>query len=67
MNNEALGATRITLEDAVKFTLEQATKAHRGSRGIAVLRITLTLALDGGGWSSLSGRFTPGKDPVPIV
>ena len=27
-----------------------------------------TLALDGGGWSApLPGRFTPGKDPVPIV
>ena len=27
-----------------------------------------TSALDGGGWStSRSGRFTPGKDPVPIV
>ena len=27
-----------------------------------------TPALDGGGWSSpRPGRFTPGKDPVPIV
>ena len=27
-----------------------------------------TSALDGGGWSTPSpGRFTPGKDPVPIV
>jgi hypothetical protein len=27
-----------------------------------------TSALDGGGWSApLPGRFTPGKDPVPIV
>ena len=27
-----------------------------------------TLALDGGGWSTpRPGRFTPGKDPVPIV
>ena len=27
-----------------------------------------TSALDGGGWSTLRpGRFTPGKDPVPIV
>ena len=27
-----------------------------------------TLALDGGGWSKpRPGRFTPGKDPVPIV
>ena len=27
-----------------------------------------TSALDGGGWSTpRPGRFTPGKDPVPIV
>ena len=50
----------------VKFTLEQATKAQRGSRGITTL--SLTSALDEGGWSTpRSGRFTPGKDPVPIV
>jgi len=30
--------------------------------------LSLTSALDGGGWStSRHGRFTPGKDPVPIV
>jgi hypothetical protein len=30
--------------------------------------LSLTLALDGGGWSTpRPGRFTPGKDPVPIV
>ena len=30
--------------------------------------LSLTSALDGGGWStSRPGRFTPGKDPVPIV
>ena len=29
--------------------------------------LSLTLALDGGGWSTpLLGRFTPGKDPTPI-
>jgi len=51
----------------VKFTLEQATKAQRGSKGI-VLLFFLTWALDGGGWSTpLPGRFTPGKDPVPLV
>jgi len=44
----------------VNFTLEQTTKAQRG--------VCLTSALDGGGWStSRPGRFTPGKDPVPIV
>jgi len=30
--------------------------------------LSLTSALDGGGWSTpRSGRFTPEKDPVPIV
>jgi len=30
--------------------------------------LSLTLALDGGGWSTpRPGRFTPGKDPVPVV
>ena len=30
--------------------------------------LSLTLALDGGGWSmSHPGRFTPRKDPVPIA
>jgi len=51
----------------VKFTKEQTTKAQRGSRGIALLFLQ-TSALDGVGWStSRPGRFTPGKDPVPIV
>ena len=30
--------------------------------------LSLTSAIDGGGWSTpRPGRFTPGKDPVPIV
>jgi hypothetical protein len=30
--------------------------------------LSLTSALDGGGWPMpQAGRFTPGKDPVPIV
>ena len=30
--------------------------------------LSLTSALDGSGWSTpRPGRFTPGKDPVPIV
>jgi hypothetical protein len=42
----------------VKVTLEQATKA-----------LSLTSALDGGGWSTpRPGRFTPReRDPSPIV
>jgi hypothetical protein len=50
----------------IKFALEQATKAQRGGRGITTL--SLTLLLDGGRWSTpRPDRFTPGKDPVPIV
>jgi hypothetical protein len=45
----------------IKFTLEQATKAQKGSGGIALL--SLTLALDGCGCSTpRPGRFTPGKE-----
>ena len=45
----------------VNFTLEQATKAQSST-------LSLTLALDGGGWSvPRPGRFSPGMDPVPIV
>jgi hypothetical protein len=30
--------------------------------------LSITSALDGGGWSTPHpGRYTPGKDPVPIV
>jgi hypothetical protein len=55
------------LKVKVKFTLEQAMNAHRGSRGIALLFL-LTSVLGGGGWSAPRlDRFTPGKDPVPIV
>ena len=47
-----------------KFTLEQVTKAQRGSRDIALL---LTSVLDGGGWSMPHpDRSTPGKDLVHI-
>ena len=43
---------------------------HEGPEGEQMYSstITSTLALDGGGWStSRPRRFTPGKDPVPIV
>ena len=44
------------------FTLEQVTKAQRRSRGF------FNLGARRGGWSTpRPGRFTPGKDPVPIV
>jgi hypothetical protein len=55
-----------TYQVRVKFTLEQATKTHRGSRVITTL--SLTSALEGEGWSTpRPGRLTPGKDMVPIV
>ena len=43
---------------------------HGGPEGEQMYSSTLpsTSALDGGGWSTpRPGRFTPGKDPVPIV
>jgi len=51
----------------VKVGLEQATKAHRRSNSIALL-FFLTSVPDRGGWSTpRPGRFTPGKDPIPIL
>jgi hypothetical protein len=47
-------------------TLEQATKAQKGSRGIVLLFFNLDARW--GGWStSRPSRFNPGKDQVPIV
>jgi hypothetical protein len=43
---------------------------HEGPRGEAEVRLYSfsTSALGGGGWSApRPGRFTPGKDPVPII
>ena len=49
----------------MKFNSEEAMTAQRGSRRIA---LTLTSALDGDGQSTARpGRFTPGKDTVPII
>jgi hypothetical protein len=50
----------------VKVTLEKATKAQRGSRGINLLFLYLGARWDGRSTPRL-GCFTPGKDPVPIV
>ena len=53
------------LKVKVKFTLEQATKAQTGSRGIAV---NFNLGTRWGGWLvPRPGRFNPGNDPVPFV
>jgi hypothetical protein len=51
----------------VKFTLQPAMKAQRGSRCITTL--SLTSALDGGGWSTpRPGPLYPReREPVPIV
>jgi hypothetical protein len=50
----------------VKFTLEQVAKAEMGRPCITLL--FLQPRPGWGGWSKpSSGRFTPGKDPVPIV
>jgi hypothetical protein len=52
----------------VKLILEKATKAQSGTRCIYSSTLSITSALDGGGWSMpRPGRFIPGKDPVPLV
>jgi hypothetical protein len=43
-------------------------EGQEGEEGILALMFHLSSALDVGGWSTpRPGRFTPGKDPVPIV
>jgi hypothetical protein len=60
-----VGRVKVKVKVQVKFTLEQATKAQRESRGIYSF---FNLGARWGGWSTpRPGRFTPGKDPVPIV
>jgi len=60
-------ALKVKVKVKLKFTLEQVMKGQRGSRGIAVL-FNLGVRWGGGGWSTpRPGRFTPGKDAVPIA
>ena len=57
---------KVKVKKKVKFALEQAMKAQRGSRGI----LSLTSALDGGGWvvnATPRPLYPWERDPVPIV
>jgi hypothetical protein len=50
----------------VNFTVEQATKAQRGSKGVA-LTLSLTSALDGVGGQRLApAALTPEKTRFPL-
>jgi hypothetical protein len=50
----------------VKFTIEQALKAQRGSRGISLI-FSLTSALNLGVWSTTRLiRITPGSNKLPM-
>ena len=58
---------KVKVKLKLKFTLEQGTKDQRGSRGIALL-FFFNLGARWGGWSTpRPGRFTPGRDPVPVL
>jgi hypothetical protein len=51
----------------VKFTLETGQEGPEGEKRYSST-LSLTSVLDGGGWSTPGpGRFTAGKDLVPIV
>ena len=51
----------------VKFKIHLRT-CYEGREHMYSYTSSSTSALDGGGWSTpLPGRFTPRKDPVPIV
>ena len=55
----------MTLNVKVKFTLVLATKDQRGS--IYSSTLSLTSVLNKVGFNARPSRFTPAKDPVPIV
>ena len=51
----------------INLTLEQAMKAQKGEQMYSST-LPSTSTLDGGGWSTpRPDRFTPSKDPVPVV
>jgi len=50
----------------VKFTLEQATKAQRGSRGIAQLFLNLSTRQGVGGQCQAPASLPPGKTQYPL-
>ena len=65
LNIEVIIIIIIIIKVKLKVTLEQAMKAHRVRRCIALL---FNLGARWGGWSRpRPGRFAPGKDPVPVV
>jgi hypothetical protein len=57
------------MNDTVKGKGHPITGHEEPTGGIEILLYSFsTSALGGGGWSApRPGRFTPGKDPVPIV
>jgi len=60
-------ALKLKVKIKVKFTLEEATKAQRGSRCIALYSFINLGARWGWVATPCPGCFTPGKDPVPLV
>jgi len=51
-----------------EITLSPAMRVQRGSRSISLLFLSLTLALDGGAWSTPHpGHFTPGKETLVLI
>jgi hypothetical protein len=55
-----------SVKGKIKVSLQQATKAQRGYRSIALL--FFNLGARWGGWPTPHpDRFTPGKDPVAVV
>ena len=61
------GRIKLKVKVKVNLTLEQATKAQRGSRGIAPIFFNLGSRGGGGQRHATPDRCTPGKDPVPVV
>ena len=57
----------ITASVKVKFSLEQSTKALRGSRDISLLFLQPRRYMGVGGLRHAPAALPPGKDTVPIV
>jgi hypothetical protein len=62
------GIRKVKVKVKVEFILEQATKAQRDRESRCVAYSFFNLGARQSGWSTpRPDRFTPGKDPVPIV
>ena len=61
------GAHKVKVKVKVKFAYEQVTKVQGGSERCSSFLSSFSVLGGGRGSTPRPARFTPGKDPVPIV